>query len=50
MNVTRELYDPEKAQAQPPGGNQAVHDAVDEALQRTRDAQARGKGDGDEEK
>jgi Complex1_LYR-like len=50
MTVTRELYDPEKAQAQPPGGNQAVHDAVQDALDRVKGSQDGGKGDGENQR
>lgn len=47
MTVTREMYDPEKAQAQPPGGNQTVNEAVEDALDRTRKADEGGEGEGD---
>lgn len=36
MNVTKEIYDPSKAQSQPPGGQKAVEEAVNEALDRTK--------------
>lgn len=50
MTVTRELFDPEKAQSQPPGGNQSVHDTVQDALDRVKDSQDGGKGEGGNER
>lgn len=46
MTVTRSLFDPAKAESQPPGGQKAVQEAVDDALQKTvEDIKARnGKG------
>jgi len=36
MNVTKEIYDPDKAQAQPPGGQKEVNQAVEDALERAK--------------
>ncbi|UZJ56416.1 hypothetical protein CBS101457_005736 [Exobasidium rhododendri] len=36
MGVTKEIYDPTKAQAQPPGGQSEVHAAVEDALDRAK--------------
>jgi hypothetical protein len=36
MKVTKEIYDPLKAQAQPPGGEKEVHEAVEDALKRAK--------------
>jgi hypothetical protein len=34
LTVTKELFDPERAQSQPPGGAKSVNDAVNDALER----------------
>lgn len=36
MNVTKEIYDPEKAQGQPPGGQKQIQEAVESAMERAK--------------
>jgi hypothetical protein len=40
MQVTKEIYDPGKAQGQPPGGQKAVEAAVEDALERAKKSES----------
>ena len=42
MTVTKEIYDPSKAQSQPPGGQKAVEEAVEDALDRAKREEKQG--------